>query len=47
VDYPALTPKAKLSPCALTATEIAGLGGDASADIHAVSDYKKTISNLL
>jgi len=40
-------PKAKLSPCALTATEIAGLGGDAGADIHAVSDYQKTISNLL
>lgn len=40
-------PKAKPAPCALTDAVAAGLNGDASADIHAVSDYKKTIAGLL
>lgn len=39
--------RGKLSPCGLTDAEAAGLGGDASTDIHALSDYKKTISYLL
>jgi hypothetical protein len=34
-------------PCALTDREAAGLNGDTSTDIRAVSDYKKTISRLL
>ena len=39
--------KAKPSPCALTDAEVAGLSGDASTDIHAVSDYSKTVNDLL
>lgn len=39
--------KAKTMPCALTDREAAGLNGDTSTDIRAVSDYKKTISRLL
>ena len=40
-------PKARPSLCALTNAEAAGLNGNASTNIHAVSDYKKTISGLL
>jgi hypothetical protein len=40
-------PIAKLSTCVLTDAETAGLSGDASTDIHAVSDYSKTITGLL
>jgi len=39
-------PKAKPSPCALTDAEAAGLSGDASTDIHAFTDYSKTIYRL-
>ncbi|MGD1082714.1 MAG: hypothetical protein ABR881_30740 [Candidatus Sulfotelmatobacter sp.] len=34
-------------PCALAGEEAAGLSGDASTDIHALLNYKKTISRLL
>ena len=40
-------PKAKPSPCALTDAEAAGLNGDASTDVHAVSNYSKTVYGLL
>ena len=40
-------PNAKPSSCVLTAAEAAGLRGDASTDIHAVSNYSKTITGLL
>jgi hypothetical protein len=40
-------PKAKPSPCALTDAETAGLNGDASIDIHAVSNFSKTTYSLL
>jgi hypothetical protein len=40
-------PKAKPSPCALTDAETAGLNGDASIDIHTVSNFSKTIYSLL
>ena len=40
-------PKAKPSGCALTDTEVAGLNGDASTDIHAISNYSKTMYALL
>ncbi len=40
-------PNAKPSSCALTAMESAGLSGDASADIHDVSNYSKIITGLL
>ncbi len=39
--------KAKTSPCALTDAEAAGLSGDAGTDVHAVSDFSKTIYSLL
>jgi hypothetical protein len=39
--------KAKLAPCALTDMETAGLSGDASTDVHAVSNFSKTINGLL
>lgn len=39
--------KAKPLSSTLTDSEAAGLGGDASTDIHAVSDYSKTISGML
>lgn len=38
--------KTKTSPCALTDAEVAGLNGDASTNVHAVSDYSKTIYTL-
>ena len=38
--------KAKPSPCALTDAEVAGLSGDASTDVHAISKYSKTIYGL-
>lgn len=40
-------PKAKPAPCALTDAEAAGLNGDASADVHAMSNYSKTVYGLL
>ena len=39
-------PNPKLSSCGLTDAEAAGLSGDASSDIHAVSSYSKTITSL-
>jgi hypothetical protein len=39
--------KAGMSSCTLTDSEVAGLSGDASTDIHAVSNYSKTISSML
>ncbi len=39
-------PKTKTSPCALTEAETAGLNGDAGTDVHAVSDYSKTVYAL-
>ena len=39
--------KANLSPCALAGGEAAGLNGDPSRDIHALPNYRKTISRLL
>jgi len=39
--------KAKPSSCALTDAQAAGLGGDASTDVHALSDYSKTMYGLL
>jgi len=39
--------KAKPSRCALTDAETADLNGDASIDIHAVSNFSKTIYSLL
>lgn len=39
--------KAKPSSYAFTDAEIAGLSGDASTDIHALSDYSKTVYSLL
>ena len=41
------TPKAKSLPCGLTDAEAAGLSGDASTDIHAVSNYSNTMYGLL
>jgi hypothetical protein len=38
--------KAKPSPCALTDAEVAGLSGDASTDVHAISMYSRTIYGL-
>jgi len=35
------------APDALTDTETAGLSGDASIDIHAVTNYSRTVSDLL
>jgi len=43
----AQVPNAKLSSCLLTDTEAAGLSGDTSIDIHAVSNYSKAITDLL
>jgi hypothetical protein len=40
-------PKVKTSACALTDAETAGLSGDASTDIHTLSDYSKTVYGLL
>ena len=40
-------PKGKASPCALTDAEAAALSGDASTDIHAMSNYSKTVYGLL
>lgn len=39
--------KPRSIPCSLSDTEAAGLSGDASTDIHAVLNYKKTIASLL
>ncbi len=39
--------KAKPATCVLTDAEAAGLSGDASTDIHAVSNYSKTVTSLL
>lgn len=43
----AQAPKAKPAPCSLTDAEIAGLSGDASTDIHALSNYSETAYGLL
>jgi hypothetical protein len=40
-------PKAKPSPCALTDAEAAGLSGDASSDIHVLTDYRNAAHDLL
>jgi len=40
-------PKAKPSPCTLAAAETAGLSGDASIDVHAVTNFSKTVYSLL
>ena len=40
-------PKAKPLACALTDAEAAGLNGDASTDVHAVSNYSQTMHGLL
>jgi Domain of unknown function (DUF4034) len=39
--------KGNPSPCALTGAEAVGLNRDASTDVHALPNYKKTISQLL
>jgi hypothetical protein len=41
------TPKPKPSLCNLTEAEVAGLNGDASTDIHAMSNYSETMYGLL
>ncbi len=40
-------PKAKTLPCGLADAEAAGLDGDTSTDIHAVSNYSNTMYGLL
>jgi hypothetical protein len=39
--------KPKPSACTLTDAEAAGLNGDAGTDVHAVSNYSKTVNDLL
>jgi hypothetical protein len=39
--------KAKPAPCTLTAMETAGLNGNASTDIEAIPNYRKTVYSLL